>query len=389
MSHVNTISKQFTDLIPRNQFISFVNTYDGDKHAKGLTCWMQCNALLAAQVKGWNSLREIEIGMKLQNKKLYHMGIEPIARSTLSYANRKRGYQIYESLFYKLLPLCKDKVGSKKKFRFKNKLLALDSSTIDLCLSLFPWAKFRQTKGAIKLHNLMDVNTQIPEVLVVTNGKEHDVTLAKRLDFSPYSDSIVVFDRAYEDFKWWSELDEHAVCFVTRLQKNVRYQVVGQHKKTIGKGVISDEVIELTGVKAEEKYPKRLRLITYYDKENDKLYRFITNNFKLAAKTIANIYKSRWDIEIFFKWIKQNLKIKTFLGTNKNAVLTQIWIAMIYYLLLKYIKHQTKYDYSLTVLTQVMKDMYFERLPLIDLLSDKFMSPSRAGPDNACQLAFF
>jgi len=288
-----------------------------------------------------------------------------------------------------LLPLCKDKIGSKRKFRFKNKLYALDATTIDLCLSLFPWATFRQKKGAIKLHHLFDVKSQIPEFMVMTTGKEHDVTTAKKMALPDLLDSIVVFDRGYEDFKWWSKLDENGVWFVTKLQSNVRYRVIGQQDQSQKKGVLKDEIIELTGVKADEKYEGKLRLVTYYDEEHEQIYQFVSNIIHLSAKTIADIYKARWDIEIFFKWLKQNLQIKTFLGTSKNAVLTQVWIAMIYYLLLTYIKYQTKYSGSLTTLTLVIGEMFYDHLPLIDLLSPKFMSRARAAPVFSHQLALF
>lgn len=389
MSYVSTINKQFIDLIPRDKFFHFVEQYKGDKYAKGVTCWGQLNALLSGQAHGWNSLREIETGLLLHQTKLYHLGAKPICRSSLAYANEHRSYGIYESLFYELLSLCKDKIGTKRRFRFKNKLYALDSTTIDLCLALFPWATFRQKKGAIKLHHLFAVKSQIPEFMVLSTGKEHDVKAAKELDFSAYLDSIIVFDRAYEDFKWWSELDKKGVYFVTRLQKNVKYRILGQQKKSQKKGVLKDETIQLTGIDSDKKYEGKLRLVTYYDEKQDKTYQFVTNIFHLAAKTIADIYKARWDIEIFFKWLKQNLKIKTFLGTSKNAVLTQVWIVMIYYLLLTYIKYQTKYAGSLTVLTLVIGEMFYHRLSLIDLLSPKFMSRVRASPSNQHQLAFF
>ena len=389
MDYISTVNKQFTDLLPRDRFFIFVEQFKGDKHAKGITCWMQLNALLSSQANGWDSLREIEMGLSLHQKKLYHLGCKAISRSTLAYANEHRSFEIYESLFYDLVPMCRGKIGAKKKFRFKNDLYALDSTTIDLCLSLFPWATFRQTKGAIKLHQMFDIKSQVPEFMVMTTGKRNDVSVARELDFSKYLDSIIVFDRGYEDFKWWHKLAEQGVRFVTRLQDNVCYRVIGQQTESKKRGVLKDEIIELTGVKAATKYPSQLRLVTYYDEEHDQLYKFVTNIFDLAAKTIADIYKARWDIEIFFKWLKQNLKIKTFLGTSKNAVLTQIWTAMIYYLLLTYIKYQTKYSGSLTNLTMVIGEMFFERLPLIDLLSPQFISRSRAAPTSSRQLALF
>ena len=268
---------------------------------------------------------------------------------------------------YHLLARCKD-LTPKHRFRFKNPLFTIDATTIDLCLSVFPWAKFRKTKGAIKMHCLYDHSGALPTFLTVTDGKRHDVRVAKEryLPLSP--DSIISIDKAYIDYKWLYSLEEKGVWFVTRAKSNIDYAVTGQHQVS-GKGVLGDERISLQGPLTKTYYPKELRLIRYYDEERKKTLTFLTNNFNLAATTIAKIYKSRWQIELFFKWIKQNLKIKSFLGTSKNAVLAQIWIAMCYYMLLTYIKYQTKYGYSLLKLSRVIREMLFERTALIDILT--------------------
>jgi len=275
-------------------------------------------------------------------------------------------------LFYHLLARCKT-LTPKHKFRFKNPLYTIDASTIDLCLSVFPWAKFRTTKGAIKLHCLYDHSGALPTFLTVTDGKKHEVRVMKDHPFPLLPDSIVSVDKAYIDYKWLNSLDEQGVWFVTRAKTNIDYAVVGQHPLS-SKRVLSDERISLQGPMTKSKYSKELRLIRYYDEERQKTLTFLTNNFKLAATTIAQIYKSRWQIELFFKWIKQNLKIKSFLGTSKNAVLTQIWVAMCYYLLLTYIKYQTKYGFSLLQLSRVIREMLFERKALIDILT---LNPGR------------
>lgn len=272
-------------------------------------------------------------------------------------------------MFYNLLARCKN-LTPKHKFRFKNPLYTIDATTIDLCLSVFPWAKFRTTKGAIKMHCLYDHSGAMPTFLTVTDGKKHDVSVVKDHTFPLTPDSIVSVDKAYIDYNWLNSLNEQRVWFVTRAKTNIDYAVVGQHPIS-SKKVLSDEIISLQGPQTKTKYSEELRLIRYYDEERQKTLTFLTNNFKLAATTIAQIYKSRWQIELFFKWIKQNLKIKSFLGTSKNAVLTQIWVAMCYYLLLTYIKYQTKYGYSLLQLSRVIREMLFERKALIDILTLK------------------
>jgi len=274
---------------------------------------------------------------------------------------------MFEELFYHLLGRCKN-LTPKHKFRFKNPLYTIDASTIDLCLSVFPWAKFRTTKGAIKLHCLYDHSGALPTFLTITDGKSHDVRVVKEQTFPMSPDSIVSVDKAYIDYTWLNSLDVQGVWFVTRAKTNIDCAVVGQHPIS-NKKVLSDERISLQGPLTKSKYSKELRLIRYYDEERQKTLTFLTNNFKFAATTIAQIYKSRWQIELFFKWIKQNLKIKSFLGTSKNAVLTQIWVAMCYYLLLTYIKYQTKYGSSLLQLSRVIREMLFERKALIDIMT--------------------
>lgn len=369
MNKVYTIFSELLKLCPRYQFDKAVEQYHGDRYVKTFTTWQQFMAILYSQIKQKDSLRDIVTGLSAHAARWYHLGITGIYKSTLCDANAKRDYRIFEGLFYHLLARCKD-LTPKHKFRFKNPLYTIDASTIDLCLSVFPWAKFRRTKGAIKLHCLYDHSGALPTFMTVTDGKRHDVRVVKDNTFPLLSDSIVSVDKAYIDYNWLKSLDEQGVWFVTRAKVNIDYAVVGQHLIT-SKKVLSDERIILEGVLTRAKYPKDLRLIRYYDEERQKMLTFLTNNFKLAATTIAQIYKSRWQIELFFKWIKQNLKIKSFLGTSKNAVMTQIWIAMCYYLLLTYIKYQTKYSFSLLQLSRVVREMLFERKALIDILTLK------------------
>ena len=303
---------------------------------------------------------------------------------------KNRPHQIYEGLFYKLLDKCRS-VTPDHKFRFKNPLFSMDATVIDLCLSVFPWAEFRQRKGAIKLHYLFDHRGSLPAFMVMTDAKHHDVRVARseeKLDFHLLPDSIISFDRAYIDFQWLYTLDQRKVWFVTRSKTNIQYRIIGQHQPITNKQVTRDEKIELVIDGTRAKYPKAFRRVCYTDPDTGKEYEFITNNMKLAASTIAAIYKSRWQIETFFRWIKQNLKIKSFLGTSQKAVLTQIWIAMCYYLLLSYIKLQTKYRHSLQELTRMIAAVVMEQRLLIDILSLKEQSLKKAR-EPVFQLALF
>ena len=364
--HSNTILHQLMTLIPRYQFESAVSEYAGDRYVKTFTTWKQLTTLLYAQASGKNSLRDIQTSLETQGSKLYHLGLTEVKRSTLSDANRDRDYQIMEKLFYHLLARCQQ-IAPKHQFRFKNPAYAFDSSTIDLCLALFPWAKFRQTKGAVKLHCQLDLRGQIPSFATITDGKCADIRAARLfLDLIP--DSIYILDRGYVDFKWFSLIDESAAFFITRAKDAMAYQVTGQHEIDLKKGLLFDRTIQLTGPLSQQKYDKPLRLVGFYDAETKNTYHFLTNNFKLAALTIAQLYKARWHVELFFKWIKQHLKIKTFLGTSKNAVMTQIWAAMSYYLLLAYIKFQTRFKQSLFLLHRLVQNTLLDRLSLVDLL---------------------
>ncbi len=369
MRKLETIFGELLKLVPRYQFEKAVEQYQGDRYVKYYTTWHQYITILFSQIKQKDSIRDIVTGWDAFESRWYHLGMKELRRSTFSDANNKRDYQIFESLFYHLLSRCKD-YTPKHRFKFNNPLFSLDASVIDLCLSVFPWAKFRKTKGAIKMHCLYDHSGALPSFVTITDGKKHDVTVAKKTDLPLVPDSIISIDRAYIDFKWLNSLDENGVWFVTRAKSNVDFVVTGQHPVS-GKGVRKDRTILLNGPRTKNYYQKELRLIEFYDEETKKHLTFLTNNRKLAASTIAAIYKSRWQIELFFKWIKQNLKIKSFLGTSKNAVLTQIWVAMSYYLLLTYIKYQTKYGHSLLTLSRMIRDMLFERKNLIDILTLK------------------
>ena len=368
MTQVGTIFSELLKLVPRYHFDKAVNSHQGDRYAKSFTTWKQFITLLYSQITRKDSLREIETGLLAQSSRCYHLGLTRVCRSTLADANNRRDYRIFETLFYHLLGRCKS-LTPKHKFRFKNPLYSIDASTIDLCLSSFPWAKFRKTKGAIKLHCQYDHSGALPSFLVITDGKRHEARVMKEHTFPLTPDSIVSVDRGYLDFKWLYSLTVSRVSFVTRAKKNFKYEVTGQHKKPKGKGVLRDETVCMVNYSSTQDYPDTLRRVEFYDEEKKKILVFLTNNFKLAASTIAGIYKSRWQIELFFKWIKQNLKIKSFLGSSKNAVMTQVWVAMCYYLLLSYIKYQTRFGHSLLYLSRVIRETLMDQRALIDILT--------------------
>jgi len=293
-------------------------------------------------------------------------------RSTAADANATRNWKIYRDLFQELVKICQA-TSPKHAFRFHNRLHALDATTIKLCLKLFPWAKFRQRKGAIKLHTRYEYGSQIPSVIVITDGKTHEIRVARELDFE--AESICVFDRAYIDFKWFYAIHNRAAYWLTRAKKNLSYRVVRDPQHSLPplsplakrRGLLKDRIIRMTGQRAKA-LPLELRLITYYDAEKKKRFRYLTNIFHLSAWTVTQIFKARWEIELFFKWIKQHLKVKTFFGTSENAVYIQIWIAMITYLLLAYMKHSTKSALSLLSLQRLLRENLFERIPLSELL---------------------
>jgi len=318
-----------------------------------------------AQLAGRNSLRDIVENVSAQAHRLYHLGSAKLTRSNLSRINEDKPCALYEALFGKLLSRCQG-MTLDHDFRFNNPLYSLDASTIDLCLSAFPWADFRTTKGAIKLHVGLNHAGYLPEFVTITDGKTSDIETGRALDFP--KGSMVAIDRGYNDYAWYNQLTEKGIFFVTRLKSNAKTRVVSRRMILSGKGLTSDQTIEFTGALTAKKCPILLRRIGYRDPETGKHYIFLTNNFKLAAKTIADIYKARWQVELFFKWIKQNLKIKSFIGTSKNAVMTQIWIALCVYLLLAFIKFQSKLKKSMQQILRLLHLNLFEKRDLMALL---------------------
>jgi DDE family transposase/uncharacterized protein DUF4372 len=365
MAHCNTILSQILRFVPRHEFESLASRHHSGRAFRTATRWSQFVTMAMAQLSGRISLRDIVGSVSAQAHRLYHLGSAKLTRSNLARMNENKPYSLYEALFGKLLHHCQCLTPGHQ-FRFKNKLYSLDASTIDLCLSVFPWADFRSTKGAIKLHVGLNHSGYLPEFAVITEGKTSDIEVGRMLAFP--AGSIVAMDRGYMDYEWFNQLTNKGVYFVTRLKSNAYYKVVECHPIQKNKGLISDQTIMLTGNKALKKCPIPLRRIVYRDQETGKQYIFLTNHFKLAARTIADVYKARWQVELFFKWIKQNLKIKSFVGTSKNAVMTQIWIALCVYLLIAFIKFQSKIQISMQQILRLLQLNLFEKRDLMALL---------------------
>ncbi len=364
---------QILKLVPRVDFERLVQKTGAERGAKGLSSWSQFVAMLFCQLGRAHSLREIEGGLKSCEGKLSHLGIEATARSSLSYANGHRPWQLFENVFYELLERVRGSVALPRKFRFKNKLVSLDSTVIDLCLSMYDWAKFRRTKGAVKLHLVLDHDGYLPCFGVITDGGVHDVKVAQQLSFAP--GTVVVDDRGYNDYGLFGRWTAQGVFFVTRLKDNAQYEVVEAHAPPQNRGILCDQTIRLTGLGAQEKCPHLLRRVEAVREDTGETLVFLTNHHKLGASTIAAIYKDRWSIELFFKALKQNLKIKTFVGTSPNAVKTQIWCALISMLLLRYLQLRSRFGWSLSNLVALLRMNLFTHRDLEAWLNEPFGVP--------------
>jgi hypothetical protein len=370
MNRFCSIFSQLLQLFSRIEFQQAVKETKAERHARGFTCWGQFVAMLFCQLGRAHSLREITGGLRSCEGKLRHLGISAPSRSTLAYANEHRPWQLYQRIFMQLFERCQSQVKVKKKFRFKNKLVGLDSTIIDLCISLFDWAKFRRTKGAIKLHLLLDHDGYLPSFAVITEGKVADVKVVSEFHFAP--GTIVVDDRGYNDYDLFGRWTAQGVYFVTRMKDNAVYEVVGERRVPQNRHILKDELIELRGLKAIEKCPYPLRRIEAYDVETDKVLVFLTNQLELGSTTIAAVYKDRWQMEIFFKALKQNLKIKTFVGTSANAVKIQIWTALIAMLILRFLQLRSQFQWSLSNLVALLRMNLFTHRDLWAWLNKPF-----------------
>ena len=377
---------QILKLIPRSDFERIVKETGAEYRSKGLSSWSQFVGMLFCQLGRAHSLREIEGGLKSCEGKLAHLGIEAPARSSLSYANGHRPWELFEKVFYELFETVAAKAVGKKKFRFKNKLVSLDSTVIDLCLSMYDWAKFRRTKGAVKLHLVLDHDGYLPCFGIITEGKVADVKAAHQMHFAP--DTIVVDDRGYNDYRLFAKWTEGGVYFVTRMKDNALFEVVEERAAPKNRNILKDQTIRLTGAGAQDKCPHLLRRIEAVREDTGGILVFITNHHGLGASTIAAIYKDRWQIELFFKALKQNLKIKTFVGTSANAVKTQIWTALISMLLLRYLQLASRFGWSLSNLVALLRMNLFTHRNLMAWLDNPFTTPPDPQDSPQAVLAF-
>lgn len=364
MSHHNTAFHQLLKPLSRHEFEGLAKQHHSGQKLRSATRWDQFIGMSMSQLSGRQSLRDIQSNLEAQQQKLYHLGAKPIARSTLSRLNDQQPAELYESLFYKLLSRCKNQ-PSNHKFRFKNPLYSLDASAIDLSLSLFPWAAHRQDTANVKLSVGLNHGTMIPEFVAISDGQENDMVEGRKFDFP--KGSIVAFDKGYVDYEWFKSLTDKGVFFVTRVRAKSVYKVLERSPVNKSHGITSDQVIQLSSAHALKRGAPKLRRIGFRDQETGKFFAFLTNNFSLSAKTIAAIYKDRWQVELFFKAIKQNLKIKAFVGRSRNAILTQIWIAMITYLLVAFARHSAKEGWTVQRMLRVLQLNLFERKSLKEI----------------------
>lgn len=370
MNSGKTVFAQLLQSLPHYEFNKCIQRYRGNYRIKSFSCWNQFLCMAFAQLTGREGLRDIETCLNSHHEKLYHMGFRnKVSRSTLSDANEARDFRIYQDFGYYLIDIARELYqGEELALKLDQTLYALDSTTIDLCLSLFPWATFRKTKAAIKMHTLLDLKGSIPTFISLTTGKVHDVNILDILPLEP--ESIVTMDRAYTDFERLYIIHRLPAFFVVRAKKNLRYRRLYSQKVNKTSGVRADQTIMLTVKKSIEAYPEVLRRISYIDTEKNKRFVFLTNHFSISANMVADIYRQRWQVELFFKWIKQHLRIKKFYGTSANAVKTQIWIAISIYLLVAITKKRLKLSGSLYTILQILEVNIFEKKPIFQIVSD-------------------
>lgn len=383
MSHHNTVFAQLLKLVPRHRFEVLAKEHHMGRRFRKTSRWSQFVALAMGQLSGRHSLRDVVANAAAQSSCWYHLGARRITRSTLARVNERQPHEFYEALFGALYRRCQPKAPGHR-FRFKNRLYSIDSSLIDLSLKIFPWGHFTLGKSAVKLHVELDHRGYLPAFATITESRTSDIEVGRTLALP--KGSIIVCDKGYDDYSWYTALTHQGVYFITRQKRGARYRVVERRAVNRSQGLICDQTIELTGLKSRKEKLARLRRIAYRDPETRKRYIFLTNNFKLAASTIAACYKERWQIELFFKWIKQNLKIKAFLGTSKNAVMTQIWIALCVYLMLAYLKYLSKIRHSMQQMIRLLQLNLFARRDLLALLHAD--PPRPQPPDPQAKLAF-
>jgi hypothetical protein len=373
MNRVCSIFAQLLQLFPRVQFQQAVKKHKAERHARGFTCWGQFVAMMFCQLASAKSLREICQGLAASEGKLRHLGVpEAPARSTLAYANEHRPWELYQTVYGDLLETVQKVTVGKKKFRFKNKLQSLDSSCIDLCATLYDWAKYKRTKGAVKLHLLLDHDGYLPVFACITDGKSHDVTVGRQLRFQ--AGTIVAIDKGYVDYGWWQQMTADGVFFVTRLKRDLKYRIIQENAVPEKGNIRGDHWIEMESTQ-QPGLRQVLRVVTIWDEEKQEELAFLTNHFDFGTTTIARIYKERWQIELFFKSLKQLLKVKTFVGTSANALKTQIWIALIAMLVLKYLHLKSTCGWSFSNLVALVRQQLFVYRDLYTWIDNPFDAP--------------
>jgi hypothetical protein len=388
MLQASSLFNQLLYHFPRGEFAALVRQHSAERAAKGFTCWAQFVSMMFCQLAHADSLREICNGLACSEGKLVHLGVLSAPnKSTLSYANEHRPAALFEDLFYTSLNRFRDQQGlgaRKAKFRFKNKLQSLDSTTISLCLDLFPWAKFRRAKGGVKAHVLLDHDDYLPSYVLITEANRSDVRVAQSLDLN--ADSIVAMDRGYNDYALFGKWTERGVFFVTRLKENAAYEVVESAMGPLPRNILADELIRFTGPQAVKDCPYLLRRVVVWDEVNEREIVLLANLLHFGPTTIAAIYKDRWEIELFFKALKQNLKVKSFVGTSRNALLIQIWTALIAMLLLKWLHHLSKAKWSLSNLASMLRLNLFTYRDLRRWLENPFGTPPLIPPSEQLTL---
>jgi len=378
MNSGKNVFRQLLQFLPRHDFNLCVRRYRGEHWAKSFTTFDQFLCLAYAQLSGRESLRDIETCLNSHRDKLYHVGFRgSVSRTTLADANERRDYRIFQDFGHVLIGIAQGLYRDEPlAIELTQPLYAFDSTTLDLCLSLFPWAEFRRTKAAVKMHTLIDLRGSIPTFVAVTTGKVHDVRM---LDEMPVSeDAIYTMDRGYVDFARLYAIHKQGAFFVIRAKENLKFKRLYSSQKDKDAGVRADQVIVLATRKSQKAYPERLRRVSYVDKERKKRLVFLTNNFDIPAKTVADIYKQRWGVELFFKWIKQHLRIKSFYGTSVNAVKSQIWVGLCIYLLVAIARKRLDIQCSLYTLLQILEVNLFEKKPIISLVSEALKQPNGA-----------
>jgi hypothetical protein len=377
MVQAMSLFNQLLQHFPKLEFAALVKKHNAERAAKGFSCRAQLVSMLFCQIAHADSLREICNGLACCLGKLVHLGIDVApSKSTLSYANKHRPAKLYEELFYTALARFRDEKGlgqRKQRFRFKNKLLSLDSTTISLCLEMFPWAKFRQAKGGVKAHVLLDHDDYLPSYVLITEARCSDVKMANSFPLNP--GSIVAVDRGYSDYALYGRWTEQKIYFVTRLKDNARYEVLAEGPVPANRNIRTDQLIRFTGDQAQQDCPYPLRRVVVWDAVGDREIVLLTNLMEFGSTTIAAIYKDRWEIELFFKALKQNLKVKSFVGTSENALRIQIWTALIAILLLKWVHHLSKAKWSLSNLASMLRLNLFTYRDLSAWLDNPFGTP--------------